>query len=177
MTIPVIETPRLRLRAHRSADLPDCVDLWSDPLVTKYISGRASTEHQTWMRLLSYAGLWALVGFGYWAIEEKSSNGFAGEVGFADFKREGATPLGGNPELGFVIASPLHGKGYATEAVGAALAWADAHLPSGTVCMVSRANYASRRVVEKCGYKVFERSIFREQPVLFLARESGASTA
>jgi RimJ/RimL family protein N-acetyltransferase len=34
--------------------------------------------------------------------------------------------LGSAPEAGWVMAPRAHGKGYATEAVRAALAWADA---------------------------------------------------
>ncbi len=148
--------------------------MWSDPNVTKFIGGRASTEQQTWARLLAYAGHWSLMGFGYWAIEEKLSKDFVGEVGFADFKRDIAASMKGKPELGFALASRFHGKGYATEAVRAALAWADAHLGyAGTVCLVSPQNLASLRVVEKCGYSLFERSLYNEQPVLFLSRGAG----
>jgi RimJ/RimL family protein N-acetyltransferase len=172
-----IETSRLRLRKHRFDDLSACVAMWSDPNVTKFISGRVSTEQQTWMRLLSYIGHWGLMGFGYWVIEEKASGDFVGEVGFMDFKREIAPSIRGKPELGFALASRFHGKGYATEAVRAALAWADAHLPhAATVCLVTPQNVASLRVVEKCGYDVFEQSLYNDQPVLLLSRNArGAS--
>jgi RimJ/RimL family protein N-acetyltransferase len=171
ISIPVIETPRLRLRAHRYDDLPHCVAMWADPNVTRFIGGRASTERQTWTRLLSYLGHWALMGFGYWVIEEKASADFIGEVGFADFKRDVAPPMKGKPELGFALAVPFHGKGYATEAVRAALTWADAHLAyPATVCMINPQNLASLGVAQKCGYEVFERGLYNEQPVLFLSR-------
>ena len=39
-------------------------------------------------------GLWSLLGFGYWAIEEKAAGGFVGELGFADFKRDIEPSLG-----------------------------------------------------------------------------------
>jgi len=172
-SIPVVETPRLRLREHRYDDLSDCVAMWSDPSVTKFIGGRASSEQQTWSRLLSYLGHWALLGFGYWAIEEQASGEFVGEVGFADFKRDIAASMKGKPELGFALASRVHGKGYATEAVGAALAWADDQLRCPTtVCLVNPANPASLRVVTKCGYEPFESGTYNGQPVLFLSRGS-----
>jgi RimJ/RimL family protein N-acetyltransferase len=172
-SIPVIETARLRLRAHRYDDLSSCVAMWSDPGVTKFISGRASTEQQTWTRLLSYLGHWALMGFGYWAIEEKASKDFVGEVGLADFKRDISLSMKGLPELGFALVSRFHGKGYATESVRAALAWVDAHAPHPrSVCLVNPQNVASLRVAEKCGYEVFDRSVFNGQPVLFLARNA-----
>lgn len=176
ISTPVIETPRLRLRGHRYDDLPHCVAMWADPNVTRFIGGRASTEQQTWTRLLSYLGHWALMGFGYWAIEEKASGDFIGEVGLADFKRDIAAPMKGKPELGFALASPFHGRGYATESVRAALTWADAHLAyPTTVCLINPQNLASLRVAQKCGYEVFERSLYNGQPVLFLSRAAGAA--
>jgi RimJ/RimL family protein N-acetyltransferase len=174
---PVIETARLRLRGHRRDDLAECTAMWSDPGVTKFISGRASSEQQTWARLLTYVGHWALMGYGYWAIEERATGAFAGEAGFADFKRDIAPAMRSRPELGFALASRFHGKGYATEAVRAALSWADANLPhrSSTVCMITPQNQASLRVAEKCGYRVFEQSLYNGKPVLFLIRDPVAT--
>src|SRR5215469_12995657 len=82
-TIPVLETERLRLRRHRVEDLADCLSLWGDPDVTRFIGGTPASEEEVWARILRYAGLWSLLGFGYWRIEEKASRGFVGEVGFA----------------------------------------------------------------------------------------------
>jgi RimJ/RimL family protein N-acetyltransferase len=151
--------------------------MWSDPNVTKFIGGRPSTEQQTWMRLLSYVGHWVLRGFGYWAIEERVSDDFVGEVGFADFKRDIGAAMKGRPELGFVLASRFHGRRYATESVLAVLNWADAHLPeTSTVCLVNPQNLASLRVTEKCGYTVFERGVYNDRPALFLSRSAGRTS-
>ncbi|HEX3671177.1 MAG TPA: GNAT family N-acetyltransferase [Candidatus Cybelea sp.] len=168
---PVIDTPRLRLRGHRAGDLPACIAMWSDPHVTRFIGGRPSTEQQTWARLLAYVGHWALMGFGYWAIEERRSNEFVGEVGFADFKRDIAASIKDKPELGFALGPRFHGLGYATEGVRAALAWADAYLPySTTVSLVNPENLASLRVLEKCGYGCPQRIVLMEQPVSAFSR-------
>jgi RimJ/RimL family protein N-acetyltransferase len=100
--------------------------------------------------MVGYLGHWQLMGFGYWAIEEKDSGDFVGEAGLADFKRGISPAFDDKPELGFALASRFHGKGYATEAVGAVLAWADARdAISETVCMIDPENGASLRVVEK----------------------------
>ncbi len=149
--------------------------MWSDPNITKFITGRTSTEQQTWIRLLSYVGHWALAGFGYWAIEEKSSNGFVGEAGLADFKRDVPASAGDVPELGFALVSRVHGKGYATECVRAVLSWADANLRSArTVALASPQNPASLRVLAKCGYQAFDRGAYNDQPVIFFARDAGS---
>ncbi|HUS16159.1 MAG TPA: GNAT family N-acetyltransferase, partial [Chloroflexia bacterium] len=124
---PVLDTRRLKLRGHRVADFEDCVALWADPIVTRYIGGRASTREEVWARLVRYAGHWALLGYGYWVVEERATGRFAGEVGFADFHRDITPALAGAPEIGWVIAPWAHGQGYATEAAGAAVNWAEAH--------------------------------------------------
>lgn len=169
--IPVLETERLRLRPHRKSDYESCCAMWADPLVTRFIGGRASTPQQTWQRMLTYAGHWKFMHYGYWAIEEKSSENFAGEIGFADFKRDIAPAMQNVPEIGFALVSSLHGKGYASEAVRRILEWGDEHLPSKrTVALVSDGNAASQHILEKNGYRAFERTAFGEAPVLFMER-------
>ncbi|HEY0776819.1 MAG TPA: GNAT family N-acetyltransferase, partial [Gemmatirosa sp.] len=125
-TIPALDTARLTLRGHVPADVAECAAMWADPLVTRHIGGRPSSEEEVWARVLRYAGLWALLGFGYWVVRERASGRFVGEVGLADFRRDVTPPLGGAPEVGWVLAPWAHGRGFATEAVRAALAWADA---------------------------------------------------
>ncbi|HET9096864.1 MAG TPA: GNAT family N-acetyltransferase [Candidatus Baltobacteraceae bacterium] len=169
--IPIIETKRLRLRAHRVDDYEADCAMWADPAVVRFIGGVPSTRQQTWSRLLTYKGHWQAMNYGYWAIEEKSTGAFAGEIGFADFKRDIIPAMQNVPELGFALVSDLQGKGYGTEAVNAVLAWGDAHLPSKrTVCMVNENNIPSLRIVEKSGYRIFERSNVNGRTVLFLER-------
>jgi RimJ/RimL family protein N-acetyltransferase len=151
---PTLETSRLRLRAYRREDFPDLVAMWSDPRVMRHVLGRASTNEATWARLLRYAGLWPVLGYGYWAVEERGTGRFVGDVGFADFRREMTPSFGDAPEAGWVLAAWAHGKGFATEAVGAAHAWSDARLDRAgyTVCMIAPQNEASIGVAIKCGY-------------------------
>jgi len=171
ISIPVIMTSRLRLRGHRREDLADCAAMWADPGVTRFITGKPSTEQQTWSRLLAYLGHWETMGFGYFVIEERASGRFAGEVGLADFKRDLAPSMRGTPELGFALAPRVHGSGYATEAARAVLEWADAYLDcERTGCIVNPQNVASLRVAEKCGYVPLEHGVYNEQPITLLTR-------
>ncbi|HEY8297416.1 MAG TPA: GNAT family N-acetyltransferase [Candidatus Baltobacteraceae bacterium] len=168
---PVIETPRLVMRAHRLEDFPACAAMWADPIVTRYIGGKPSTQMETWGRLMRYVGHWALLGFGYWAIQDKASGNFAGELGFADFKRDMQPSIDGMPELGWALATPFHGKGYATEAVRAAIAWGDAHFGSArTVCLIDPENLASIRVAQKCGYMESERTTWHGLSTVLFTR-------
>jgi len=170
--VPVIETERLTLRGHRLDDLAACAAMWADPEVTRYIGGKPASEQDVWFKVLRYAGLWSLMGFGYWAIEDKVTGGFIGELGFADFKRDIAPSIRGVPELGWALASSAHGKGYATEAVAAAVAWGDAHLASPkTVCIISPGNVQSIRVAEKCGYGKPQQTMYYGEPTILFTRQ------
>lgn len=171
--VPLLETPRLRLRGHRDTDLPQCAAMWGDPQVVRFIGGEPSTEPRTWARLLGYAGHWALMGFGYWVIERKDSGEFVGEIGFADFKRDIAPAMQGCPELGFALVPQFHGNGYATESADTVVRWADSHLSAPrTVCLIDPQNAASLRVVGKCGYEVFARGVYGGREALFLERKT-----
>jgi RimJ/RimL family protein N-acetyltransferase len=186
LKVPVIETERLRLRGHRPADFSACAALWADPIVTRYTVGKPLSEEEVWARMLRYAGHWAWMGFGFWLIEERATSSFVGEMGFADLRREMQPSLHGVPELGWVLAPPHHGKGYATECVRAALSWAEGMFTaewraSGppiapelrfarTVCIIHPDNVRSIRVAAKCGFKEILRTSYKGEPNILFAQ-------
>jgi RimJ/RimL family protein N-acetyltransferase len=171
-SVPALDSPRLSLRGHTIPDFAESAAMWADPEVTRYIGGRPSTEEEAWARLLRYAGLWALLGFGYWAIREKGSGRFVGEVGLADFRRQMDPSLGEAPEIGWVLSPWAHGKGYATEAALAVIAWSERRFGAGvrTVCIIDPANVASLRVAEKCGYREVCRTTYKGDATVVLER-------
>ena len=145
--------------------------MWALPEVVRYIGGKPFTGEEVWARLLRYAGHWQWMGFGFWALEEKSTGAFAGELGFAEFKRELQPSIEGTPEVGWVLAPHAHGKGYATEALQAAIAWGDERFgQTRTVCLIHPENLPSLRVAEKCGYHEFKRTMYKGQPTIILER-------
>jgi RimJ/RimL family protein N-acetyltransferase len=162
------------MRGHRRSDFASVAAIWGDLEVARHISGKPSTAEESWARMLRYAGHWALMGFGYWVVEEKATGTFIGEVGFGNFKRELEPPLGDLPEAGWVLARGSHGKGYATEAVNAALAWADRSLRTPVVCIVAPENPASIRIAEKCGFREIARGTYKTWPTLVYRREPAA---
>ena len=171
MIAPALDTSRLSLRVHTVADYADSVALWGDPQVTRYIGGRPFAPDEVWSRLLRYAGHWSLLGFGYWVVRETATGRFVGEVGLADFKRDLEPSFDGVPESGWVLAPWAHGKGFATEAVRAALSWAETELGAKrTVCMVDVGNVASVRVAEKCGYREWCRASYKGADAILFER-------
>lgn len=188
---PIIETDRLRLRGPKPTDFPDSAALWSDPVVTRFTSGKPLSGEEVWGRLLRYVGHWTWMGFGYWVVEEKESGRFAGEVGFSDWKREIKPSLEGLPELGWVLSSRVQGQGYATEAAGAAIRWAHSHLcerssSSGNsgleipvspelrsarmTCIIHAENVRSIRVAEKCGFTELLRATYLGEPTIIFVQ-------
>jgi RimJ/RimL family protein N-acetyltransferase len=173
--IPVLETQRLRLRGHRIDDLDVCAALWADTEVVRYTTGKPQTREEVWFRILRYIGHWTLLGYGFWAVEEKAGGNFVGEVGFADFKRALDPALGDTPEIGWILASSAHGKGYGTEAVKAVVAWGDEHFGAvRTACLIHPDNAASIRVADKCGYREYARTLYKDRDVILLERTAPA---
>jgi RimJ/RimL family protein N-acetyltransferase len=168
---PEVETERLVLVGHRVDDLADCLAMWTDPMVTRFIGGKPSTPQEVWHRLLRYVGHWSVLGCGYWIAREKVSGRFVGEVGFADWKRDFKSPFGDAPELGYALAPWCYGQGFATEAVRAATSWGDENLRgTRTWCLIRPEASASIRVAEKCGYQELERTSYHDQPIVLFAR-------
>ena len=70
----------------------------------------------------------------------------------------------------------MHGKGYATEAVLAAIAWGDANIRSAQpalgkmVCIIHPEHARSIRVAEKCGLKQVQRTTYKGEPTILFAR-------
>jgi RimJ/RimL family protein N-acetyltransferase len=170
---PLIETSRLKLRSHELADFDACVAMWSDPAVVRYIGGKPFPRAQSWARLLTYIGHWSMMGFGFWAVEERETGQFIGELGFAHFKRDIHPAMENIPEAGWAFTSSSHGKGYASEALNAVMSWGDSHLSvKKSVCIISPENKASLRIAEKLGYREFARETYLERPILLFDRVS-----
>ncbi|TAM96357.1 MAG: N-acetyltransferase [Rhodanobacteraceae bacterium] len=178
-TAPGITTTRLRLRAHRPSDLPTCHAIWSDPEVVRHIGGRPASIEEVWRRMLTYAGLWSLLGFGYWAVEERRTGAHVGDIGLAEFERELQPSLRGMLEFGWVLARAAHGRGYASEAVAAIDAWRREHLPGRrVVCIIAPENRASINVAEKAGFVKWCESRYHGEPTVVMTHrllpEAGA---
>ena len=169
--VPVIETERLRLRGHEATDFEACVALWQEPVVTKYIGGKAYTREEVWARMLRYAGLWPMMGFGYWVVEEKGTGAFVGELGFASFRRAIEPSFDDALEAGWILSPTMHGNGYASEAMGAVHAWGAAKFPGRRmVCIVHEENAASLRVAERSGYLEYARAVYRGVVMVMMER-------
>ena len=169
MEIPVIETERLILRAPRLSDFDAYVATRRSPEVYSLFGDAPPAAEDCWRRFITIQGHWALMGFGYWLVEERGTGGYVGEVGMADFRRVIEPSIEGTMEAGWILSPLVHGKGYATEAAQAAIAWGRAQFPGrGITCIISPGNATSLAVAHKCGFVTRCVTDYHGEPVLLL---------
>ncbi len=152
MQAPLLTTERLRVEPISMAHWEDHAAAWADPQLTAFIGGTPRSRNESWGKFIGGAGLWSLLGYGYWSFIERESGAYLGTGGLANFER-GLPELEGYVEAGWAFVPAAWGKGYATEAMMAVLQWADAHLGVSEIrCIISPDNTASIRVAEKLGF-------------------------
>ena len=169
--VPVIETPRLRLRLCRITDLDDLAAMWADETYVRFIGRRIRPRSEVWKTLQSTCGSWLLLGYGYWLIETLDTGAFVGECGFLEGVRPVDPPHIGVPEAGWGIAPEHWGKGFASEALAGALGWADTVFPEKrSVCMIEPDHTASIRVAEKNGFVAAYDTRIGDDPIRIFER-------
>ena len=170
-TIPTLETARLRLRPYRLDDFEAYAAMWADPEVTRFIGGVPFGREFSWTRFLRHAGMWDYMGFGYFAIADRQSDVFLGECGFQDALRQLTPSLLGTLEAGWSLTSAHHGHGFATEAMQAALGWAEAaHADKRITCMIDTDHAVSQRVAARLGFTQFAATTYGGKAVLLFER-------
>jgi RimJ/RimL family protein N-acetyltransferase len=135
-------TERIRFRRYRTQDAKAVSEMFTDPQARRFYPemGRPQ-EIDRWIRwnLDSYAEH----GFGLWVMEHRDEGLFLGDCGLTFQSVEGERLL----ELGYHLRERHRGRGYATEAGQACLAFAFDDLAASLVCsIVDPENEASMRL-------------------------------
>jgi RimJ/RimL family protein N-acetyltransferase len=143
--VPTLETERLRLRGWRQSDFEPFAAYYADPDTAAFVGGTCS-RNDAWRRMAAYAGHWTLRGYGFWAVEEKSTNQF---VGYAGLWFPEGWP---EPEVGWGLLKAGQGKGFATEASLRAREYGFSTIGFKTlISFIDLKNTASRAVAERMG--------------------------
>ena len=146
---PTLDTERLHFRMLRASDFPTYEQWCADINVMRYIGGKTLDRVLAWRNLSNLVGHWGLLGYGYYAVEEKATGRFIGRVGFTN------QPGWPGFELGWTIAPEYQGRGYATEAARMLLRYAFEKLDRPhVISLIHRDNGPSRRVAEKLGQRI-----------------------
>ena len=173
MEAPTLEGERLRLRGFRTSDIEAQSAAMADPEVVRHLGGQPFAREESWRKLIGGAGLWPLLGFGYWVAERVDDGAYLGQIGFADFMRDMAPSIEGTPEMGWIFAPAAQGSGYAAEAGRLALGWLDRALPGvEATAIISHANDPSIRLAERLGFSSREEALYKGEPILLFRRPS-----
>ena len=174
MTAPILTTARLTLAGHAAGDLDDLAAMWADPGVYAMIGGQPRSREEVWIRLLRSVGQWTLFGYGAWVLRETATGRLVGDIGLIEARRA-IDPAIDAPEMGWALATPAQGRGYAKEALDAVLAWSDAHGLARTMCIIDPDNAASIRLAGRIGYRTIGRGRYHDRPIDLYERMAGAS--
>lgn len=143
-----LETARLVLRRWTAADRAPFAALNADPEVMRYFPEPLSAG-QSDALADSIEATFEQYGFGLWAVEVKGGPPFIGFTGLAPLN-----PLVPYPgiEVGWRLARPAWGHGYATEAARASLGYGfDAAGLAEIVSVTAEVNTPSRAVMRRLG--------------------------
>jgi RimJ/RimL family protein N-acetyltransferase len=146
---PPLLSARLQLRRPRDGDLTGLHRVFGDPRVMRFV-GAARLPLSRGELVASQGRVrehWAQTGFGPLGVVERTSGRVIGEAGLQQ--------LEGGPEveLTYTLARDAWGRGYATEAGRAVLAWAFGPLAlSAVVAVAYPQNHASLHVLHKLGF-------------------------
>jgi len=145
----VIETARLILRPPVPADRAGLHAMWADPAVMADL-GPVKSAADSDTTIARHASYGDSHGLGFWAVEHRDEKVL---IGFCGLKpgAEG-TPIAGEVEIGWMLARPWWGRGYAREAAAASLDWAWANLAAPRVTAITAAqNLRSQGLMERLG--------------------------
>jgi RimJ/RimL family protein N-acetyltransferase len=145
--VPVLQTPRLVLRAWQPADRAPFAALNADPVVMEHFPGVLSRADSD-AALERFEAGWRERGYGLWAAERRDTGVLVGFVGLS----EATFPAPFTPavEVGWRLARAHWGQGLATEGARAALGHGFAVLGlQEIVSFTAQGNWRSRRVMER----------------------------
>lgn len=170
---PLIATARLVLAPLGEHDLEALQALNALPEVRRFLfDDEVWTLEETRDRLLvENARLWAEEGYGLFTMRHPDASDLLGWVGFWYFHEPPVL------EVGYALHPGVWGRGYATEAAGAVMAWgARVHGMVAFRASTDAPNEASLRVLSRLGFREVARTPGRAHETVHLARD-GAPAA
>jgi [ribosomal protein S5]-alanine N-acetyltransferase len=147
--VTFLETARLLFRPHQVEDEADFIHMQTDLEVRRYVGGRAWSCEKAVDRFRNeYLGRPSKT-YGLWATILKAESKYIGYCGLHRHSNEN----GESVRLGYYIARPYWGRGFATEASHAFidLAFSQLHL-SELFADMEKGHAASEHILQKLGF-------------------------
>jgi [ribosomal protein S5]-alanine N-acetyltransferase len=147
--ITQLHTERLHLREMQESDSLSFFKIWSDPDVARFMNIDYFTDENQAKDMIKLLNELALENRAFrFAIIESKSNEIIGSCGYNFLDFENA-----KTEIGFDIAKPFWGKGYAFEAMHSLLDYAFTHLKLNRIeAKVEPENMNSIRLLQKLNF-------------------------
>ncbi|MEO7995122.1 MAG: GNAT family N-acetyltransferase [bacterium] len=144
----VITTPRLQLRPMAMSDLDALAAMYADAETMQYIGyGEVIDRETTKLGLEKRVAEYQSKGYGQFTLELHDGT-FIGRTGLMDWLIDGVPER----EVGYILARPHWGHGYATEGARAVRDYArDVHGLNRLISLILPQNAGSIRVAEKNG--------------------------
>jgi RimJ/RimL family protein N-acetyltransferase len=171
--IAMIETSHLTLRPHTTDDLQAYATLWQEKLGHDGAPSRLPvlSEEEVWARILRWIGHWSVYGWGPFVAVDRASGAICGEIGFGYFHRGHGPGFDSFPEGMWKISAEHRGKGYAREAMEAAIVWFDRTVKAQrTVCMIDPTNEISRKLAGRLGFREYGNTEYKGNPLILFER-------
>ncbi len=144
-----VETERLRLRQWQASDYPKFAALNADRRVMAYFPSPLSAKDSDALIVRCHQHI-GQYGWGYWAAERRDTSEFIGFIGLTSIAN--GLPFAPCIDIGWRLAYPHWGQGFATEGARAALEYAFAQVGlREVVSMTAVVNHASEHVMKKLG--------------------------
>ena len=156
----LLHTLRLTLRPLVAADAQPLYHIYQGEGVLQYFPNPTPPPLEKVERFIAaQQAHWERYGYGNWAIQ-LSEPLLAAEplIGWAGLQ---FLPETGETEVGYLLARPFWGKGYAVEAASASLRFGFEHFDfAEIIALVHPDNIASLKVAARCGLTVVERKMY-----------------
>ncbi len=157
----ILQTNRLVFREFTQADVDKLFLLLSDPIVMRYCSGTINiTGTQKWLDIAIES--YKKYGYDYWAVYERSTGAFIGQIGILNQEIEGKQ----ENCLAFMIGKEYWNKGYATEGAIACINYAFKSLKlKKLIATVEPENLQSISVLKKIGMEYTREANYANEKV------------
>ncbi|WP_208996432.1 GNAT family N-acetyltransferase [Pseudovibrio ascidiaceicola] len=163
MTLPILETKRLRARPFTSDDLADLVNLHSNPEVNRYLQPTNVAWDVSIVKkwLASFIETQELMGFSQWHLSTHEGE-FVGRAGFSLYEKTAEV------EMDYTLLEHFWNKRFGSEIAQALVEWFfENTYYSHLLAFAHPENHASKKVMKRAGFEFRETRLVDGLPCEF----------